>query len=134
MKTAYEIGTRLVELCSSGDNLKAIDELYADAVDVQEAVAGGLKPNGVQTKAELLAGAKAFIEANEIHESLAAGPHPIGDKFVVFMSIDLTPKDGPMAGKRFQISEACIYTVANGKIVKSEFAYHVPEGLGGDCG
>jgi hypothetical protein len=130
MTGAYEVGLRLVELCQKGENRKAIEELYADEVDVQEAMLGGPLPNGMQSKADLLAGCDAFNAENDIHESNAHGPYPIDNTFVVFMSIELTPKSGPMAGKRFAMSEACIYSVDDGKIVKSDFAYHVPEGLG----
>jgi len=38
---------------------------------------------------------------------------------------DITPKDGPMKGKRMQMDEAALYTVANGKIVQEEFFHHM---------
>jgi len=43
----------------------------------------------------------------------------------VYFSFDVTPKDGPMQGKRFQMDEAGLYTVVDGNIVKEEFFYHM---------
>lgn len=53
------------------------------------------------------------------------GPFPHGDRFIVYFSFDVTPKDGPMQGKRFQMDEAGLYTVVDGNIVKEEFFYHM---------
>jgi hypothetical protein len=43
----------------------------------------------------------------------------------VYFSFDVTPKDRPMQGKRFQMDEAELYTVVDGKTVKEEFFYHM---------
>ena len=134
---AMAVGNRLVELCKAGENKKAIEELYADSVDVREAMEMpnpeefGMYPNGVQTKEQLLKSADAFFEMHEIHGGDVDGPYPHGDDFIVFMSLDTTPKVGPMAGQRMQMKEACHYGVKNGKIVSSHFYYGMP---GGDCG
>ena len=39
--------------------------------------------------------------------------------------VDVTPKDGPMKGKRMQMDEAGLYTVKQGKVVQEEFFYHM---------
>ena len=132
----YEVGQRLVELCSQWKHKQAIEELYADKVDVHEAMdpaAMGadrpeqMKPNGVQSKADLLMGCDFFFECNEIHSGEMEGPYPNGDEFVVMSTIDITAKAGPMAGQRMQMREATIYKVDNGKIIGSKFCYHFPE-------
>jgi len=133
-----EIGNRLVELCKNGENKKAVEELYADTVEMHEAMdpadmgdkmPEGMFPNGPQSKAQLLKGTDFFFESHEIHGGTTEGPFPHGDdRFICYMQIDCTPKDGPMAGHRMDMREACVYTVRDGKIVKSEFCYTLPEG------
>ena len=51
--------------------------------------------------------------------------HPNGDRFAVAFSYDMTPKAGPMAGRRMQMEEVGLYTVADEKIVKEDFFYHI---------
>ncbi len=121
--TANEVGKRLVELCKQGQNRKAIEELYADDAVSIEAMAAGPKGRETKGKKDLLAGSDWFFEAHEIHAGEIDGPYPCDDKFICFMSIDLTARQGPMAGQRMQMKEACHYTVKNGKITRSEFYY-----------
>lgn len=131
------VGKRLVELCQQGQNRKAIEELYADTVNVVEAMDCTQMPgyddmpkewkdahlSGPSSKAQLLKSTDWFFENNEIHGGDITGPYPLGDEFVVFMSIDCTPKAGPMAGQRMDMKEACVYKVKSGKIVESRFYY-----------
>ncbi|MEM0982420.1 MAG: SnoaL-like domain-containing protein [Planctomycetota bacterium] len=129
------VGNRLVELCKHGQHKQAIEELYADVVDVHEAMdparmpelPEGMYPNGKQTKDQLLKGSDAFFAMNEIHGGNTEGPFPHGDnQFICYMSLDCTPKAGPMAGQRMDMKEACVYTVEDGKITGSKFCYHFP--------
>jgi len=62
---------------------------------------------------------------HEVHSGKAEGPWPHGDRFIVRFIYEVTPKTGPMAGKRMTVDEAGLYTVANGKVVKEEFFYHM---------
>ena len=61
---------------------------------------------------------------HEIHGGTTEGP---GRRrhFITRFSYDLTAKTGPMAGKRFKMEEAALYTVKDGKIVHEEFFYHM---------
>ncbi|MEQ8843837.1 MAG: hypothetical protein RIB58_03200 [Phycisphaerales bacterium] len=132
-----KVGKRLVELCQQGENRKAIEELYADTVNVLEAMSPKDMPgyddmpedakaahkDGPTSKAELLQSSDWFFENHEMHGGNVDGPYPLGDEFVVFMSLDCTPKVGPMAGQRMDMKEACVYKVDNGKIVESRFCY-----------
>jgi hypothetical protein len=138
-KTAQSmaVGKRLVELCQQGENRKAIEELYADTVNVVEAMDctqmpgydeapqdfKDAHPTGPTPKAQLLKGADRFFENMDIHGGDVKGPYPLGDEFACFMSLDCTPKTGPMAGQRMNMSECCVYKVKNGKIVESRFYY-----------
>jgi len=138
-KTAetLKVGTRLVELCSQGQNRQAIEELYADTVTVHEAMSPGDMPGsedlpeearaahkeGAVSKADLLKSNDWFFENHEFHGGSTEGPYPLGNEFVVFMRMDCTPKVGPMAGQRMDMKEACIYKVESGKIIESRFCY-----------
>ena len=56
----------------------------------------------------------------KVHGSVAEGPFPHGDRFIVRFKYDVTPKH---TGKRMTMDETGLYTVQNGKIVKEEFFY-----------
>ncbi|MEM7623402.1 MAG: nuclear transport factor 2 family protein [Planctomycetota bacterium] len=123
---ALTIGNRLVELCEANESRKAIEELYADTVNVIEAMPMPGKPNGERSKEQILKDSDEFFEMMEIHGGSVDGPFPYADGFIVHMTMDCTPKTGPMAGNRMDMREACVYTVADGKITESQFCYHMP--------
>lgn len=125
MASAYEVGKRLVELCQANKSMQAVDELYSPDIVSIEAVAMPNTPQQMQ-------GVKAIRDKNEwwynnhtVHSGQTTGPWPHGDRFIVGFKYDITPKAGPMAGKRMTIDEAALYTVKDGKIVKEEFFYHM---------
>lgn len=126
MMDTMTIGTRLVELCREGKHRQAIEELYADEVLVNEAMPNPGMPHGVTPKSSLLVAADKFFETMEVHGGEVDGPYPWDDKFICFMRLDATPTEGPMAGQRMDMREACVYRTANGKITESHFCYHVP--------
>ncbi len=117
------VAKRLVELVAQGENRKAIEELYADDAIAYEAMEG---PNGRELKGKdaLLGYNDWFFNTMEVHDASIDGPYPNDDKFVCFMSIDLTAKEGPMAGNRMEMKEAALYTVKDGKITRSDFFYN----------
>jgi ketosteroid isomerase-like protein len=117
------VGKRLVELCQQGKNRAAIEELYDDDAVSIEAMEGGPNPRTLTGKPAILAASDQFFETMEVHDSTMDGPYPHDDEFICFATIDLTPKDGPMAGQRMQASEACRYKVADGKITHAWFYY-----------
>lgn len=120
------VAKRLVELCRQGQNRQAIEELYTDDHVAVEVMDGGPEmPRVTEGKAGCLKGSDWFFEHHEIHGGEVGDPMPNGDRFVVFMSIDLTADIGPMAGQRMQMKEACLYTVRDGKISRSEYFYDV---------
>jgi ketosteroid isomerase-like protein len=115
-----QIGTRLVELVRAGKDHEAQTALYAsDAVSVE---AGA--PPGMDRTAKGLAALKGkgewWYSNHEVHSLKVTGPFPHDDRFVVMFEMDVTNKG---SGQRFQMQEAALYTVANGKIVKEEFFY-----------
>ncbi|MEM7621726.1 MAG: nuclear transport factor 2 family protein [Planctomycetota bacterium] len=121
--STLEIGNRFVQLIKEHKNREAIDELYAESVLVNEAMEMPGRENGSFTKQSLLDFNDQFFQMMDIHDGGVEGPFPHGDTFIVYMWIDLTPKDGPMAGNRMMMKEACVYRVADGKITETHFCY-----------
>ena len=123
MNSALEVGKKLVTLCQQGQFIEAVDQLYSPNIVSIEAMSA---PGG-SARVDGLAAVKAkgdwWFRNHEIHSAKAEGPWPNGDRFIVRFSFDVTPKVGPMAGKRFQMEEAGLYTVKDGKVVQEEFFY-----------
>ena len=124
MTSTLEVGKQLVELCRAGENRQAIEELYADDAVAVEPVEG---PDGrgriTEGKAALLESNDWFFGMIEMHGGEVDGPYPHDDRFICFMSIDMTMKEGPTAGQRMQMKEACHYTVRDGEIARVEFYF-----------
>jgi hypothetical protein len=125
--SAAAIGKKLVELCQHGKNQEAVDTLYAPNIVSIEAMEMPGMPARTEGLAAVKARKKAFYDNAVIHSSSAEGPWPLGDRFIVNFSLDMTAKSGPMAGQRMQMKEAALFTVKNGKITQEEFFY-------GGCG
>ena len=109
MSSTMEIGKKLVELCKAGKN-EAMDMFYSENIVSIEAGA----PPGRSARSEGIAAIKGKSEwwrnNHEVHKGDAMGPWPHGDRFIVRFSYDITPKTGPMTGKRFTMEEAALYT------------------------
>jgi len=123
--TTLEVGKKLVDLCKQDKHMEAIETLYSPNIVSIEAFA----PPGKNARMEGIAAVKGkadwWFNNHEIHGGSVEGPWPHGDRFIVRHSYDVTPKNGPMAGKRFKMEEAALYTVKDGKIVHEEFFYHM---------
>jgi ketosteroid isomerase-like protein len=123
MSETLEVGKKLVEHCKEGKFMEAIVDLYDDHIVSIEAGA----PPGQSPRMEGIEAIKGktvwFAENHEIHSSEVFGPYPNGDRFIVRFKIDVTAKAGPMAGKRYVMDEAGLYTVKDGKVVHEEFFY-----------
>jgi len=123
MPTTLEIDKRLVELCKQNKNLQAVEELYADNIVSLDAHGDEKMPRRMEGKQAILGKNKWFFDNHDVHKQDALGPWPHDDQFIVAFTIDVTPKVGPMAGKRFTMQEGALYTVKNGKIVEEKFYY-----------
>jgi ketosteroid isomerase-like protein len=123
MSETLTVGKKLVELCLQGKAEEAMDTLYsADIVSVE---AGA--PANMSAQCQGIAAVKAkgawWVANHEVHKAEAEGPFPNGDRFIVRFKYEVTAKAGPMAGKRFVMDEAALYTVKDGKITQEEFFY-----------
>ncbi|HEY1548787.1 MAG TPA: nuclear transport factor 2 family protein [Kofleriaceae bacterium] len=118
--TAFEIGTKLVELIKAGKNEEAMKTLYAeDIISVEAGAPPGQSPEARGIAACIEKG-NQFRARMEVHSHDATGPFPNGDRFAVVLSNDVTPKAG---GPRFSMTEIALYTVKGDKIVREEFFY-----------
>ncbi len=113
-----EVGQALLECCKRGAYLDAVDSLYAD--DIVSVEPGEGETRGIAEVRKKTAG---WIEMHEVHESSFLGPFPHGDRVAIYLKVEVTPRSGEMAGKRYTMEEICLYTVENGKITREEFFY-----------
>lgn len=126
---ALEVGKRLVELCSAGKSMQALDELYADNIVSTEACGSPEMPARMEGIDAIRGKHEWWFANHEVHGESCEGPYPHGDQFAAVFWMDITSKVGPMAGKRMQMKEVALYTVAGGKIVEEKFFYDM-----GGCG
>ncbi len=120
--TTEQIANRLVELCRNWKNKEAYEELFADhAVAIEPEGAPMRETKG---KEALLAKNDQFGEMmEEFHENSVTDPIVMGNHFTVGMMLDVT-----MKGRgRDRMEELCVYEVKDGKIVKEEFFYEMPQ-------
>lgn len=121
--TTQQVAQRLTELCSTGKYHEAMQELYADNARQVEAMAMPGCPPATEGRAALLKKSEEFARITEIHSASCGKPLVNGDQFVCEMKLDMTAKEGPMAGKRMAMTETCLYTVKDGKISEAKFFY-----------
>ena len=124
MDKTLEVGKRLVELCRKNKNVDAVNELYDKNVVSMETMEMPGFPKRMEGIEAIRKKNQWWLEQpRDPFEYTVNGPFPHGDKFITHMSIDVTPKAGPRAGKRMKAEEAGLYTVKNGKIAQEEFFY-----------
>lgn len=121
---ANDVGQKLVNLCSQGKNMEAVEQLYRPDVVSTEAADMPNMPRTVRGIAKVKEKGEWWMQNNELHSEVVRGPYAHGDdKFAVIFSFDVTPKGGPKAGKRTKMDEVAVYTVRDGKIAAEEFYY-----------
>ncbi len=123
MNDTLAIGKKLVELCRQNKNLEAIDTLYSPRIVSIEAMGDASMPARTEGLEKVKAKGQWWVENHEIHHAEAEGPWPNGDRFIVRFKYDVTPKAGPMAGKRMTMDEIALYTVTDGKVSEEVFFY-----------
>jgi ketosteroid isomerase-like protein len=116
----FEIGKKLVELCREGKNDEAVNTLFSAEIVSVEADAPPGQDGTTKGISGVLGKGKWWMDNHHIHSANVEGPWPHGDRFIVRFSYDVTFKPD---NKRFNMDEAALYTVADGKVVKEEFFY-----------
>jgi hypothetical protein len=115
-----EVANKLVEFCSKGNFMGAIDALYSNDIVSMEA---GAPPGGSRESKglEAIKGKGEWWGANhEVHSMSVEGPLVAGVHFTVTFKMDVTFKP---QSKRFTMEEVAVYKVVDGKIVYEEFFY-----------
>lgn len=115
--STQEIADRLVELCRKGQNLKAIEELYAPDIHSIEAAGEQREVKGLEA---IKGKSEYFANTMEVHDMKVSDPLVADKHFAVTMYMDATDKQ---SGKREAMAEVCVYEVNNGKIVREQFFY-----------
>ena len=118
-----QIGEKLVTLCRSGRNMEAIDTLYSPDIVSLEAHGTPQAPAEMKGIDKIRGKNQWWTENHEVHSASVEGPFPHNDRFAVKYHFEVTPKSGPMKGKKMKMDEVGLYTVKNGKIVREEFFY-----------
>ncbi|WP_235293332.1 SnoaL-like domain-containing protein [Portibacter lacus] len=117
--TTQEIANRLVEICRTGDYGKAIQELYSPSIV-------SVEPEGIPNR--IVSGFDALEEKSKnfnakiesINSSEISDPLVADNIFSVAMLMNVNMKGVPVP---VDMNEICVYTVAEGKIVKEEFFF-----------
>lgn len=113
-----EVGSKLVALCREQKWLDAINSLYAEDVVSVEAQPIGDNPPDTRGLDKVRAKTLWFLDTKEVHSGTLRGPFVARDQFVVQFEVDVTDK---ASGQRATLSEAGVYTVKNGNVVREEF-------------
>jgi SnoaL-like domain len=113
-----QVAKKVVELVRKQAWYEALDTLYDDNIVSVEAfnVSGG----SPETRGKEAVRGKIdwWLNATEVHSFTADGPFIAHDRFVVQYDADVTDKESK---QRRKLSEAGVYTVKGGKIVREEF-------------
>ncbi len=125
-QATLRVAQRLIELCKSGDGANAIQELYADNAKHVEAMEMPGCPRITEGKAALIEKSQKFAKTTTVHSKSCTEPLVNGEQFTCNMTMDCTSNEGPMAGKRMQMTETALYTVKAGKIAEAKFFYGCP--------
>lgn len=119
--TPMEMGQKLLDFIDKGDTKAGIDALYSpDAVSVEASAPEGgnrttVGAGGIRAKHDW------WDENFTVHSASHAGPFPHGDdRFAVIFRMDAEEK---ATGRRNQMEEVAVYTIAGDKIVREEFFY-----------
>ena len=117
MKTE-EIGKKVVELTRQRAWREAIDTLYADEiVSVEAHGMGGDSPE--KRGIEAVRGKTDWwVNSMNVYDLKVTGPFVAHDRFVVIYDFEFGEKTSE---QRTKVSEAGVYTVKDGKIVREEF-------------
>lgn len=120
---ARKIAMRLVELTTTGQDAKAVDELYAENIVSVEVMSDPEADAQVWEGIEAVREKHAWWEsAATVHSVLVDGPFAghDSDVFVVGFTMDFT-MDVTMDGERNTLREVGVFTVDQGKIIKEVY-------------
>jgi ketosteroid isomerase-like protein len=118
------VANELVALCRAGRNLDAIAKLYSPKIVSIEPVGSEVMPAEMTGIDAIRQKNEWWFDNYEVNSSEVNGPFVGGDQFAVQYMFDTTFKP---TGQRSASTEMALYTVKDGKIVREQFFYNVPE-------
>src|ERR1044071_4769224 len=89
-QATQKVGQRLTDLCATGKNLDAINELYADNARHVEVMESPGCARITEGKKGILEKAEKFAKTTTVHGATCGKPVVNGDQFVCEMSLDCT--------------------------------------------
>jgi ketosteroid isomerase-like protein len=116
-----DIANDLVALCRQGKHLEVLAKYYSDDIVSVESTSGPGMPAEMKGIEAIRGKNQWWMENHEVHSGTVNGPFVGENQFAVEFSFDVTFKPN---GKRMQMNEMGLYTVANGKIVHEHFYYN----------
>jgi hypothetical protein len=117
------VAKELVALCREGRNLDAVNKLYSTRIVSIEPVGNEAMPAEMTGIDAIRQKHEWWDVNNEVHSMEVNGPFLGDNQFAVQFDFDTTFKP---TGQRNRMSEMALYTVKDGKIVREQFYYHVP--------
>jgi hypothetical protein len=121
--TTTEVAQQLVNHCRKGEFMQAVGALYSKDIVSVEPMAMPPMPAESRGIDAVRGKGEWWTNNHQVHSCTVGGPFVAGDRFIVTFDMDVTDKP---SGKRMKMSEAGIYTVANGKVAREEFLYSPP--------
>ncbi|MEO8711985.1 MAG: nuclear transport factor 2 family protein [Parafilimonas sp.] len=116
--TTKEVADRLVELCRKGNFETIQSELFADdAVSIEQHATPAFEKETKGKKAIKEKGDKWNAMVAEVHDMEVSDPVVATDSFAITMRMHVTMKEH---GK-VDMTELCVYSVKDGKIVSEQF-------------
>jgi len=116
--TTQEIADRLVELSSKGEFETAQRELLAeDTINIEPQATPDFPKETRGLENIIQKGRKFQAMIETVHGISMSQPLCAGNSFAVVLNMDLTMKERG----RTNMSELCVYTIKDGKIVSEQF-------------
>lgn len=116
--TVEDIATRLAEYCRNEQFTQALEKLYADdAVSIEQYEFPGFEKETRGLRAMMAKDEKFSAMVESRHGTTVSQPIIAGNSFAFVLTMDLK-----MRGRdRDKLTELCVYTVADGKIISEQF-------------
>lgn len=111
------VANKWKEMCSQGQNLECVNELYAENV-VSKEISG----NVITGRQNVWNKGKEWMDAVEnFHSSTISEPLVAGNFFTATMAFDCTYKE---RGRQV-MEEVCVFEVKDGKIASEHYFYNI---------
>ena len=118
------VAEELVNLCRDGRNLDAVAKLYDPNIVSIEPIGSETMPAEMSGIDAVRAKNEWWFDTYEVNSVDVQGPFVGEEQFAVRYDFETTAK---ASGERARMTEMALYTVKDGKIVREQFYYHMPD-------